>query len=266
MYQFIHIEKYARAIHKQKKSKWTARQVADEADRLDKRACRHVKNPQPPSVVFDAGGYKRVGDLVTAIENLTALERNEVKGKNGKKYIRKVRADKPILIAGVSTFPAHGDLAKYEEWKARTIDFLRAEFGEHLRLVIEHLDEEHPHFHFYVSHVEKPSLTNTVHPGFVAGDSKDSAEAMRNFQRRYHEKVGAFVGMAHHGPRKRRLSRSAWKAEQEQNESVARVLNENEQVKEKNEILKEILNEVGIFDTEPTPRPTNQPPTRSIKK
>lgn len=51
--------------------------------------------------------------------------------------------------------------------------------------------------------------------GWAGSPSRSYKQAMRSWQDRYHAAVGAKHGQARTGPRRRRLDRAAWKAEQE---------------------------------------------------
>lgn len=227
-FQFMHIESYARspsalrgsrrAAEGKKRSKgtggWSARQVLAEALR-EPGACGHVEQPQQPEVLL--------GDLDQLARELDELERNPPKGQ---------RKDTPILMAGVLSAPWPPDDPRGVEWRMDAMHWLRREFGTNLAVVVAHNDEPHDHMHFYVKAPGWLSV-KPIHPGTVArakvaeegGDGKAQREAfngaMRAMQDRYQDQVGMAHGMSRVGPRRRRLTRSAWVEEQRQAEVLA---------------------------------------------
>ena len=239
MYQFIRIEDYARKVSNNagssksknahaKKSKWTARDVANEADRVVGN-CDHVENPQPPKVLFGITPSQAVDFAESEVEKETVV----VKMKNGKEAMRKVRDDKAILLAGVASYPADG--TDYDKWQALTLDWLKNKYGGDLRSVVEHTDEEHPHLHFYVV-ADKPSQTREKHhdghraakecvdTGYKKDAGKEYRSAMQQMLNKYWMDVGAVLGMARTGPKKTRLTREEWKAKQKDGAELANAL------------------------------------------
>jgi hypothetical protein len=219
MYQFIHIEMYARQAHKAKKSKWTARDIANEADRKQ-GACGHVKNPKAPTVLFGVSP----SDAVDFAESEVAKETDGLG--------RRIRSDRAILLAGVASYPKDGD--KYEEWKGHTLKWLKDRYGNCLRSVVEHTDEEHPHLHFYVV-AEKPSKTYELHDGEQAADTavkmgkkneagKAYRAGMKLLQDDFWQSVASKVGMARTGPKRARLSRDEWAKVKAENLLIADTL------------------------------------------
>ena len=85
-----------------------------------------------------------------------------------------------------------------------------------------HNDEEHPHLHFYV-YSDTEVNAKMLHDGFKNGSSpgafKKGAQA---FQDEYHEQVASRCGLARTGPKRRRLSRAEWHAEQEMAMSISK--------------------------------------------
>lgn len=217
-FQFIHIQAISRSKPKKaatgSDAKWTVSDIAGEAMR-DPLHSPHVKDPHPPVVVLGLDAYKLVSEATTRAE--------ASKDTMG----RKIRADTPIMIAGVASHPIEvKDLvdpekrAEYDFWKKETLSFLQKKYGESLLSVIEHTDEKFPHLHFYV--VPEAGVgfnAKKLHDGFKAGEAagKNSplqktlySDAMRAFQDAYHAQVGVRCGQARIGPRRARLSRSQW--------------------------------------------------------
>ena len=107
--------------------------------------------------------------------------------------------------------------------------WLQKEYGKALLCVVAHLDEAHPHLHFYAV-PEDGQRFDSIHAGYRAqngltGDrgnrsvSKNEkadirargkfayATAMREWQDRLQEDVGRFYGLARVGPRLQRVTR-----------------------------------------------------------
>lgn len=205
--QFIHVDTYSRAGGKTARS---ARQIAAEAER-DPSACPHVKNPAPPQILFGVTPSEAVAEAEAATAGL--------KDAAG----RKLRADAPILAVGVISLPAE----RAQDWpgfRETSLKWLKKRYGDRLRSVVEHTDEEHPHIHFYI--VPRPGEgCETVHNGYRArlearrrGEKAGAVrlaykQAMRALQDEFGAAVAAQFGLARLGPRRQRLTRAAWKAQ-----------------------------------------------------
>lgn len=259
MYQFIHIETYARkASTKVKPSKpknekqaiasaarsaggggakgmdayagtiQTPKTRANVSDVVgealrDSEHCPHVGNPEPPTFL--------VGDQATLRELPDEIERNLAAYhlENGGK---KVRSDAHVLLAGVASYPREleqNDPAAYDRWEKSTVKWLREKYGDNLRCVLRHDDEAHPHIHFYVCDRERVNAKE-LHDGYAAAAhlpmSKESNrvhnDAMRDFQSDYYAKVGHAAGLLRDGPKRLRETRIVYKArEREALERVA---------------------------------------------
>ena len=172
MYQFIHIETYAReastktptkakastpqgrlaalgganapkgmdaftqADGKGTKGKASARDVINEALRNDDH-CNHVEAPQSPTYL--------VGDLGDMLTLLPEIERKAAaeKERTGKAP----RKDMHVLLAGVASYPralADADPKGHERWEQATVKWLQKKYGDALRVVLRHEDEAHP--------------------------------------------------------------------------------------------------------------------------
>lgn len=217
---FIHCDVYARQIAKGKKTARTAREIVSEAVR-EANHVHHLETPGDPILILGS----QPDEVLDAAEAMVESEKDP-KG-------RKVRSDKPILLAGVSSFPVRWDemtaeeRQAYEKWKALTVDFLKQEYGKNLMSVVEHTDEDRPHLHFYAVNA-KVSETRELHPGHGAAKGLAGAEAMaaykagcKDFQDRYWMDVGLPVGLTREGPKRARLSRKEWKAQKERAKLVA---------------------------------------------
>ena len=219
-YQFLHIEAYARQGSKQhgQPRKWSAREIAAEAMR-EPDACPHVAQPQPPKVLHGctpAEAAKQAEDWANAA--------TDAKG-------RKLRRDGLALAAGVVSLPSE-QAKDWPRFREATVAWLKQQYGERLRSVVEHTDEAHPHLHFYAVPLPGERF-EVLHPGRQAAAKKAQQgakkgaqnaaykQAMVGWQDDFQRAVAAHFALTRRGPGKRRLTRGAWKAEQEQARSLA---------------------------------------------
>lgn len=246
-YQFLRLEKYARAARatlrckngKVRAGKPSLRAVLAEASR-EPAHCPHIRNPQPPVVIF--------GVHPDEVFRLIQDGATRVKDPKG----RKVKRTTALLLAGVVSYPIRlEDVVRdpkaqddFDQWGKHVLKFLRDEFGVRLRSVVKHVDEEYLHFHFYVIPNFNVGESNLVqaHPGMLAAagavpsgyKGRDAAKlkndayknAMREFLDRYYEVVSMPFGHARRGPGKRRLTRAQWRAEQQQSETLKKTRDE----------------------------------------
>lgn len=241
MYDFIHIETYPLQVSAKKgaqtakesgarDSQQTVKGIVGEAIR-EPENCPHVEAPKPPT--FLVGNIKDFKKLPELLENRFKTMKTE----QGRAY----RKDTHVLLSGVASYPRDG--TEYEDWKARTLAFLRAEYGDNLRHVIEHTDEEHPHMHFY-AFSDTEMNARKLHDGCIAemkaekekGERlkaserrKAFADGCREYLDRFHASVGVYFGMDRVGPSRRRLSRSEYNAEKAEKMKLAEGLRELEQ-------------------------------------
>lgn len=221
-YQFIHIESYSRTgtsrkIHKSNGTivsveKWSAAQVGAEACRLN-GACPHVENPKEPGQLYGVSPLEAV-----KLAEEWAEQKKDPKG-------RKYRKDGLCLLAGVISVPQE----RANDWdnlKVEYVSFLKEKYGPRLKSVIEHLDEECPHLHFYA--VPEPTENfDDIHDGRKAAAevgykaatglrNQAFKKAMRSFQVNFYEKVAKAQGFLRFGPKRTRLTRPQWVAQKEQ--------------------------------------------------
>lgn len=258
-YQFLHVEAYGREESKKQKTQckknsdgtYTSKEVGKdkrgnvrwviaEAKR-EQNSCHHIDSPQPPTVLL--------GDLDQVEQEATrwAEESTDAKG-------RKLRKDAHCLLAGVISLPRDEE-AKWEQFKAKSLDWLKEKYGDNLRCVIAHeKDEAHPHLHFYCV-AKKGQKFEDLHEGKRAQKelkkknpqaSKQEqniafAEAMRATQDDFANRVGQRFGLARIGPGRRRLTRAQWQAEQAQAEALQKTLSKKNAYKKhyKKEAIKE---------------------------
>ncbi|HEY5797714.1 MAG TPA: plasmid recombination protein [Bosea sp. (in: a-proteobacteria)] len=226
-YQFAHLEAFARkADSKGRSVAWVLSEAAREPG-----ACPHVPQPSAPQVVYGVpiDEVRRRHDQACDAARVTLA--------NGKS--RAVRKDQKSLLTVVASHPVKLDQARADPkiaadvaaWEQRTLDWLRAQYGDNLLSVVRHTDESHPHLHAYILPADLRAAR--LHPGAEAkriitsgepakgedpkalnkrGDAAYKA-AMRAWQDSYHEHVGIPSGLARLGPGRRRLSREAWQEE-----------------------------------------------------
>ena len=178
------------------------RDVLAEASR-EPQACLHVPRPRPPILLH--------GPSLAELE----AEIGTIHARSTDAAGRRLRKDASVLLAGVASYPRGG--IEYGYWKQCTLEWLQIEFGEHLRTVVEHTDETHPHLHFYVVNPDGGNVKD-LHPGFRAAKGAQTPKeqrlayntAMRAFQDRFWEHVAGPSGLARLGPGRQRMSRAQW--------------------------------------------------------
>ena len=219
-YQFIHIEAYARVAGAGKAGGRNVGNVLAEADRKPGN-CPHI---DPEKLADPALAPARIYGLklekVEAEANAWAEQAKDASG-------RALRKDGHCLLAGVVSLPNDTPPGDWQRFKNDAVKWLKNEYGERLRSVIEHKDESHPHLHFYaVPEVGKGFAS--LHPGQQAarkakaqglkkGEQNEAYKnAMRDWQDKFSMDVGQHHGLTRIGPGQRRLTRGEWKQEQKQ--------------------------------------------------
>lgn len=238
-FQFIHYEAYARTGNTKKRSLLS---IAQEADR-DTGSHPHVKAPQPPE-------YLKGTSFVESAEAIVNAADNSKVSHGGKK--RKIRKDANVGIGLIASHPTSNEdlnsmaesdrvkaIAEIKEWAEDVVKFAESEFKGLVRAAALHWDESHPHIHVLIGDIEPSDDFQIIHKGEQArkiaqgndrsglgkklGNNAYTAE-MRRFQDKYHEEVAIYYGQARFGPKRRRKSRSEWKKEQAQLDSIAESL------------------------------------------
>lgn len=231
-YIFAHKQTYSQKGNSKNRS---IRAIIEELERLE-GACPHVPSPQPPDIL--AGMQPR--DLIGMIEARTA-EQNRVLRKmrkecpDRKAELRGIRVDTHVLVAAVFSYPDtvdDMDEDEYLAWRDAVIAFARCDAeanGLEVMTIVEHRDESHPHLHILalpvISDTNPRMNAKLCHEGHVAQDkhirngwsgspSRSYRRVMSAWQDRYHAEVGSKHGQARTGPKRRRLDRATWKAEQ----------------------------------------------------
>lgn len=229
-YQFIHIEGYSREASSQKKGGgWSVKKVLAEVKR-ESGNCGHVDNPEPPKILL--GNLEEIEQKV----NEWADSMTDTKG-------RKLRKDALCMVGGVISLP-RAEEKNWPAFKKHCLKWLREKYGEELKAVVEHQDEAHPHLHFYVVpklgarfetiHEGKNEAQKVKNEGKLKGEQNTAyKEAMRGLQDRFFREVGEWHGLTRLGPKKRRLTRAQWQAEQTQGQALAHTLRKSKALKKK---------------------------------
>jgi len=216
-YQFGHISWAARVQLKKRTSRtengmttrdigWSAQDIASEAMRIDGH-CEHVEHPEPPRVIYGV-------DALAAADQAMAWG-DQAKTTTGKGTERALQRNAPVMACGVVSWPRE----RMDEWPAyrdATVDALKDRYGDRLRSVVEHLDERHPHVHFYV--VPRPGESfGAVHEGYAASrEARKTPEnkirtayqdAMKRWQDWLHAATGVRFGLERIGPARERRER-----------------------------------------------------------
>ncbi|EIA1304982.1 plasmid recombination protein [Vibrio vulnificus] len=221
MYQFFHLETYSLSPSKNTKSfSSVAKELMRDAD-----AVPHVKNPQPPLILFGVDAYQAEAEI----------RRRSEKAKD--KIGRKIRKDALLVLAGVMSYErteALKDKERFKRWVHSNIDYLKKKYKNNLLSVILHLDEEHPHLHFVVApdDTEANGLCNIMYqfePVFArqttSGGRKARYDAYKNaarsLQDEYYQAVSIRFGMLRTGAGRQRLTRSEHNARKAQAKEIA---------------------------------------------
>ena len=245
--QFMHVELYSReepakkTINKSKNLNHqsdvrttTVGGVLSEMKR-EEGFTSHLEQVNAPQVL-----YGSIDALERSIERYEAEYKTT--DKNGKE--KKLRKDACILLAGVVSLD-RADEEIWDEYKTKSIEYLKNKYGENLKCVVEHTDETNPHFHFYVVGNQKQDL-NLLHDGKLAvsklakEDKKKLhqtvyTEAMIKFQDDFYTKVSNKFGLSRTGeePRERYKSRPDYLRFKKRQETALNILANLEEFEEK---------------------------------
>ncbi|HFY5797957.1 TPA: hypothetical protein ACIH6N_005022 [Salmonella enterica subsp. enterica serovar Typhimurium] len=241
--QFMHVELYSREEpakktinkskninHKSDVRTTTVNGVLSEMKR-EEGFTSHLEAIAAPEVL-----YGSISDLERSIERYEAEFKTT--DKNGKE--KKLRKDACILLAGVVSID-RADEEIWDEYKTKSIEYLKNKYGENLKCVVEHTDETNPHFHFYVVGNQQQDL-NLLHDGKLAvsklakEDKKKLhqtvyTEAMIKFQDDFYTKVSNKFGLSRTGeePRERYKSRPDYLRFKKRQETALNILSDIEE-------------------------------------
>ncbi len=229
---FIHCQTYSR---KPNHAGQSVGQVVDEGLRTGEYH-PHVEHPKPPVPVFgDPGGFQQMHDAHVAARKTRAV-------KNGRVSERAIRTDRHTLFTIVASYPSlttaveasPEELTRFKRWVDLNLTWVQAQYGDQPKVAFVHTDETYPHIHFWCLPDDPGGDATLLHPGkvakrevearlksegappreAVAAGNRALKSAMRAWQDSYHRTVGAPLGMLRDGPKRRRLSRSQYQAEQ----------------------------------------------------
>ncbi|MBU2993946.1 plasmid recombination protein [Octadecabacter sp. 1_MG-2023] len=248
--QFAHMQAFSIKPNRQGNS---IEQVLAEAIR-EAKFSTHIDDPKPPTIIYGVD----LPTLKTLHDEMLDQRKVEVKIK-GKVRYRAIRKDRNTLMTVISSFPVRiADLDKdgtgetrrlYEKWKKLNTNHLKNLFGDKLKTVIEHTDEEYPHLHAYILPDDDPgAFANALHPGEVAkADAAKKAKsegltgeainkvankgyqaAMSGWQDDFYEAVGAPCALTRDGPKRTRKTRARWQAEKIAARATADVIEKNQ--------------------------------------
>jgi len=256
MYQFVHVNSYARKVSVKSKPRkgdekiWNVQDILDEATRKEGCFSKEITNPQPPIHIY--------GDPIEQIPETVQHWADNTKDSKG----RKTRVDAKGLLAGVFSAEPGTPQEEWERIRADGVEWAKAKYGPRLRTIIEHIDEPNPHCHFYVVPLPGEEF-EIVHEGLAAKKAaiasgmkpKDAnvpyIKAMKAFLDEYHDRVGAPNGMNRIGPGRRRLTRIEWHAEKQQAEAIKQQHRKAEQMllESESEAELKILSAEAVLET-----------------
>lgn len=200
-FQFIHYEKY---------KKDDIAGIIGEASRTP-GYCPHVENVQAPTILKG-----NLEELQVRLQHDVAHYKKL--SKDGK--LKKIRDDANIMLAGVFSYPdataKRGDPG-LEKWLDLSMKFIASEYGDQLHTAVLHLDESHPHVHFYVipRDYEMAAACRGDRASKETGKKLEAKKAMQSYQDDYFSQVSVQCGHTRLGPRRQRLTRAEWKGQQE---------------------------------------------------
>lgn len=231
-FQFIHFDTYARkgveytrtikradgSTYERKTTKRSLGEILDEQARIE-GSCPHVEHPSKPGLLYG----------VPPLEVLTLAEKWAENTKDSRGY--KLKSDASVCVVGVASLPREME-DDFPQFAEDTLEWLKEKYGDRLKSVVVHNDEDHPHLHFCIVPNEGEKFED-IHEGTKAknlakknkekGKAQNLAyiSAMREIQDDFHNQVGIKNGLTRLGPGRRRLSRPAWKAEKAQAKAFA---------------------------------------------
>lgn len=240
--QFAHIQTWSKKPNKVGQS---IDQVIDEATRVPEFST-HVADPQPPRMLLgDPSTFRAAHDAHVASRSTV------VRKADGSVVSRAIRSDRHTMASIVMSYPVPRRAIETDEqraalsrWERRNMAWLQERYGDQVKVIIAHDDEEYPHLHAWLLPDDPGADATTLHPGKLAkkqaeADAKhDGIEpreavkrgnralklAMTAWQDDYYTHVGALEGLTRSGPKRRRLTREQWKAEKATSVAHAAIL------------------------------------------
>jgi len=176
------------------------------------------------------GQAKGLADKIDALAaSKTTLVTQRTRSGEVKTFERALRPDAAVFLAGVVSFPrewAEQNPRLLTKAKKDVVEELQRRYGDQLQAAIFHgEDEENPHVHYFV--LPKDLDMSRVCPATAAERSVDASkskatgkarqaarsQALQLFQNEWHDNVMRDIGLGRYGPKRQRMSRPEWKAE-----------------------------------------------------
>ncbi|MGR5430385.1 plasmid recombination protein [Vibrio astriarenae] len=255
MYQFIHFESYSLSPSKRRKS------LSSIVNEMMRKPCAipHIEKPKKPKVLYGFDAYA----AESAIRDNVSIARDRLG--------RKLRKDAQVALCGVMSLPItyveRYGAEKTKQWIHANIKYLKDKYKENLLSVILHTDESHPHLHFIISIPRTHELGKAnlayIHEPFYARQFTDGGrknkflaykKEYRILQDDYYHKVSSKFSLVRVGPKRQRLTRSQYKAQQHNAELLSKQKNDI-LIKTKSNTTKEkkliyLQNEIDRFKSE----------------
>ena len=232
--QFLHLGAYGRSPRKSEPGWSCVTGITREGARVP-GACNHLRYRGEPLILFGCSPVE-AGRLAT--------DRANHAFDHGRRR-RRLRRDGKAILAGIVSYPTprlvvesnSAEQAVYRRWRKMTLDWLKRQFGDHLKSVVEHADEDYLHLHYYAVPELLPDGhldLHEIHPGQRAKSAAKEAGACKKFQDAayrsgmslwqddYYYEVSRHFGHTRYGPKRMRVSRLQRLMEKRMEEDKAR--------------------------------------------
>ncbi len=219
--QSMHLNGYGRTPGRRQEPYATIEGIVAEATRVPANSPR-VSHPVKPKLIYGADPR----DVGVEAVSLSLLANDRIG--------RRLRSNGAVLLAGVVSYPMPvscmgefvSDYDVYHHWRTLVVDWLKLEHGDRLKSVVEHVDEDMLHLHFFSlptigidnrldfaqAHPGRHSLNAAVDRGVCkAAQQAAYTQAMIDYQDRLHSQVSVLFGHERVGPRRRRIERERHK-------------------------------------------------------
>lgn len=230
--QFLHLGT-ARRVPRKGDPKWACvAGITAEGARIP-GSSNHVPYPKTPAILFGVSPVE-AGNL--------AIERGD-QARDAKG--RRLRRDGVVLLSGVVSYPVlkttvlddQDENETYRRWRREVVEWLKRTFGDHLKSIVEHVDEDRPHLHFYVVpalRADRRLDLDEIHPGrrmkraaAEAGAKKkvqDAAyrRAMEMWQDDFFFEISRHFGHERYLPKRARVTRQERQAQKRVEKDAAR--------------------------------------------
>lgn len=255
-YQFIHFEDYSinkakkktnreeKAIKEQKEKGIYKSDYNNETEGNNLRSIIAEAKREPgniPSTVVDGIVKEPIllyGVDLDAVEEmaLNYHQNTKTKDKNGKE--KKLRKDANVILAGVVSLN-RDNFEMWNDYKNDSIKYLKEKYGDKLKSVIEHTDETHPHFHFYIVQ-DVGEVFDLIHDGKkaaleVRSQNRTKGEqntayikAMSGYQEEFFLNVASKYGLTKDGPKRARISREDYLKQKQEIELLNKLKKQRE--------------------------------------